>query len=73
VSPTAFVLSADFRLRALGTAPPAHGLTLSQSGAGSGQYDARSMCAYADAGINDAAMTTASAVNERLDNPTPLP
>jgi hypothetical protein len=28
--------------RAVGTSPPAHGL-IEQSGAGSGQYDARSM------------------------------
>jgi hypothetical protein len=36
------VESADASVRAVGTCPPAHGLT-EQSGAGLGQYEARSM------------------------------
>ena len=42
VSPRAFALSADPSERAFGTFPPAAGLTL-VSGAGSGQYELRSM------------------------------
>src|SRR5690349_11545426 len=51
VSPGFFASSADARERALGTLPPAHGLTW-QSAFGFGQYDGRSTWACAaDVGI----------------------
>src|SRR5437764_10021893 len=42
VTPGPVVETADASDRAVGTSPPAHGVT-EQSGAGSGQYEARSM------------------------------
>src|SRR4051794_21942834 len=50
VFPRSFAFSAEASERALGTAPPAAGLT-DVSGRGSGQYDVRSTWAAAAAGI----------------------
>src|SRR5262245_55003430 len=50
--------TADASDRAVGTAPPAHGDN-EQSGAGSGQYDARSTCAEASAGTSSALRSAA--------------
>src|SRR5262245_22560803 len=49
VSPGADVFRAVASGRIVGTSPPVHGV-IEQSGAGSGQYDARSMWAAAAAG-----------------------
>src|SRR5690349_271860 len=53
--------SAEASVRGVGTWPPAHGDT-EQSGAGSGQYEARSMCADASAGAS--AASNDATVNE---------
>jgi hypothetical protein len=49
----------------VGTLPPAHGVT-EQSGAGFGQYEARSMWAGATAGRIRAASTAAAAATHDL-------
>src|SRR5919204_3295606 len=58
VVPVPVVESAEASDRGVGTAPPAHGFT-EQSGAGSGQYEARSMWAEATAGRISAPTTAA--------------
>src|SRR3954447_8197817 len=51
-------VSAEASVRGVGTCPPAHGDT-EQSGAGSGQYEARSTCAAASAGASSATSNAA--------------
>jgi hypothetical protein len=60
VRPGGAARSALKRLRALGTSPPAGGVT-DVSGAGSGQYDARSM--WAEAVVTATTTATASAAD----------
>jgi hypothetical protein len=62
VVPGACLRRALYRLRALGTLPPAGGRT-DLSGAGSGQYEARSMWADAVAATTIAAASTAMAAS----------
>ncbi len=64
VSPRDFALSADASVRAFGTFPPAAGLT-PVSGAGSGQYELRSMWPYAVAVSTAMAMARAAMVESR--------
>src|SRR4051812_28881422 len=66
VSPTALRFRLDRSERAFGTFPPVHGL-IEQSGAGSGQYEARSMCASAAEGSAIAIRTTPSSALRNTD------
>ena len=66
VLPGSFFLSALKRPRTAGTDPPAGGLT-EVSAAGSGQYEARSMCARASAGsATSSPSASAIAIDRRL-------
>ena len=62
--------SADANERAVGTVPPAQGET-EQSGAGFGQYDGRSTCAWATAGTRTTSARTVSAAVAVRSRPAP--
>src|SRR3954466_8678510 len=62
VLPGSFLLSAEASERIFGTLPPVHGL-IEQSGAGSGQYEARST--WANAGTATTSVAASAAKNGR--------